>query len=152
MRVVAHLARGRQYRAQQRARTAASACRHMQIEAARQVYNKARLEMPTVRVVLKKPGQGEEHKIYHEVEAHISTNNVLHITRGGGDAIAEFQADAYLYLGIYGRLRRAAREVGGGYMEVVHMAGDGYGHAETHCLVRIQSVTDSLSSPSTALL
>ena len=53
--------------------------------------------MPTVRVVLKNPEQGETHKIYHEVEAHISTNNVLHVTRGSGDAIAEFQADAYLY-------------------------------------------------------
>lgn len=53
--------------------------------------------MPIVRVVLKHPEQDETHKIYHEVEAHISTNNVLHITRGGGDAIAEFQADAYLY-------------------------------------------------------
>jgi len=31
------------------------------------------------------------------VEAHISTNNVLHITRGGGDSVAEFQAEAYLY-------------------------------------------------------
>lgn len=53
--------------------------------------------MPTVRVVLRNTTPDEKVKIYHDVEAHISTNNVLHITRGGGDAIAEFQADAYLY-------------------------------------------------------
>lgn len=54
-------------------------------------------DMPTVRVVLRNPVQGETVKIYHDVEAHISTNNVLHITRGGGDSVAEFQAEAYLY-------------------------------------------------------
>ena len=53
--------------------------------------------MPTVRVVLRNPVQGETVKIYHDVEAHISTNNVLHITRGGGDSVAEFQSEAYLY-------------------------------------------------------
>lgn len=53
--------------------------------------------MPIVRVLLKHPEQGEQQKIYHEVEAHISTNNILHVTRGGGDAIAEFQSEAYLY-------------------------------------------------------
>jgi hypothetical protein len=53
--------------------------------------------MPTVRVVLRHPTQGETTKIYHDAEAHISTNNVLRITRGGGDSIAEFQAEAYLY-------------------------------------------------------
>ncbi len=53
--------------------------------------------MPTVRVLLKHPEQGEKHKIYHDVEARISTTNILHVTRGGGDAIAEFQADAYFY-------------------------------------------------------
>jgi hypothetical protein len=70
---------------------------HLQGATKRSAHEEARLEMPTVRVVLKHPEQGEQHKIYHEVEAHISTNNVLHVTRGGGDAIAEFQADAYLY-------------------------------------------------------
>lgn len=54
-------------------------------------------EMPTVRVVLRHPAEGEQAKIYHDVEAHISTNNVLRITRGGADSIAEFQAEAYLY-------------------------------------------------------
>jgi len=73
------------------------ACRHVQRATQKPAHEEARLEMPTVRVVLKHPEQGEKQKIYHEVEAHISTNNVLHITRGGGDAIAEFQADAYLY-------------------------------------------------------
>jgi len=53
--------------------------------------------MPTVRVMLRHPAQGQTVKIYHDVEAHISTNNVLRITRGGGDSIAEFQAEAYLY-------------------------------------------------------
>ena len=66
-------------------------------ETQRSAHEEARLEMPTVRVVLKHPEHGDTQKIYHEVEAHISTNNILHITRGGGDAIAEFQADAYLY-------------------------------------------------------
>ena len=76
---------------------AGRACRHVQRETPRPAYEEARLEMPTVRVVLKHPEQGDTQKIYHEVDAHISTNNILHITRGGGDAIAEFQADAYLY-------------------------------------------------------
>ena len=53
--------------------------------------------MPTVRVILRHPAANEQVKIYHDVEAHISTNNVLHITRGGGDSIAEFQAEAYFY-------------------------------------------------------
>jgi hypothetical protein len=69
----------------------------VKVETKRQAHEEARLEMPMVRVVLKNPEQGEKHKIYHDVEAHISTNNVLHITRGGGDSIAEFQTDAYLY-------------------------------------------------------
>jgi hypothetical protein len=70
---------------------------YLQVETMRPTHEEVRLEMSTVRVVLKNPEQGEKHKMYHEVEAHISTNNVLHVTRGGGDAIAEFQADAYLY-------------------------------------------------------
>jgi hypothetical protein len=70
---------------------------YLQVESTRPTHEEVRLEMPTVRVVLKNPEQGETQKMYHEVEAHISTNNVLHVTRGGGDAIAEFQADAYLY-------------------------------------------------------
>jgi len=53
--------------------------------------------MPTVRVVLKNPKQDETEKVYHDAEAHISTNNILRITRGGSDSIAEFQVDAYLY-------------------------------------------------------
>ena len=53
--------------------------------------------MPTVRMVLKNPKQDEAEKVYHDAEAHISTNNILRITRGGSDSIAEFQADAYLY-------------------------------------------------------
>ena len=53
--------------------------------------------MPTVRVVLKNPQQDETEKVYHDVEAHMSTNNIPRITRSGSDSIAEFQADAYFY-------------------------------------------------------
>jgi hypothetical protein len=53
--------------------------------------------MPTVRVVLKNPQQDVQEKVYRDAEAHISTNNILRITRGGSDSIAEFQVDAYLY-------------------------------------------------------
>jgi hypothetical protein len=55
------------------------------------------LQMPTVRVVLKDPKQDVQEKVYYNAEAHISTNNILRITRGGSDSIAEFQVDAYLY-------------------------------------------------------
>jgi hypothetical protein len=55
------------------------------------------LKMPTVRVVLKNPKQDVQEKVYYNAEAHISTNNILRITRGGSDSIAEFQVDAYLY-------------------------------------------------------
>jgi hypothetical protein len=47
-------------------------------------------------VVLKSPKQDETEKVSHDVEAHISTNNILCITLGGSAALAEFQADAYL--------------------------------------------------------
>jgi hypothetical protein len=48
---------------------------YLQVETMRPTHEEVRLEMRIVRVVLKNPEQGEKHKMYHEVEAHISTNS-----------------------------------------------------------------------------